>query len=233
MRIWEVFPEIAEAVRRKHGEVGLFGHHDWYHAFRVGEVARQISLDEWSDERLSHLTGLAGLAHNADHIIYHVLGREKYKTSPDTNQKVLDLIGSWLSSSMLKPFEKETVVDAVLNHQAKNMPGDSNVLIALKDADRVVNFDEDVIARSGQNYPNVPVVDYRYFLDNPDATFREPGSVMKDLANCFDWVNPKTLFCVRTRLGRKMAEERAVYLRDYLERVKSRLTEIGLCPYPF
>lgn len=236
MRIWNAFPGVAEAVGETHEKVKLFGHHNIYHALAVGEVGRLIFLDEWGNEPadvcLSNYTGLAGMCHNADHVIFARTGENIHKEDP-SHKAISSLVYSWLSSAPLNNDEKEEILNAVLNHTAPNKPEDSRILIALKDADRVVNFWADVIARSGQSYHDVPVMDHVHFLSDPKATFRLPGSVLKDLANCFDWINPATPFCVRTRLALEMATEHAGYLQDYLDRVKANYEKIGLFPDPF
>jgi len=57
-RIWEIFPEVAERIREKHEEVGLFGHHDWPHAKRVGGVAYMVAYAEWHSYRIARCAGL-------------------------------------------------------------------------------------------------------------------------------------------------------------------------------
>ena len=234
MRIWEIFPEVAERIRKTHEEVGLFGHHDFAHAFRVGELAYQFALSEWRDRLVAQSAGLAGMSHNADHIFWHMLGREKYKQDPDIDKKVGGLVSSWLDGLGLKNNQVELVIRAVLNHQKPNEDGDNNVTIALKDADRVANMDADVIIRAGQSRPNIPAVDLKYFLDNPEATFKEPGSVLKDIHFLLEWADPKmTKFCVRTKLAMEMASKRANFLKDYIDLTKSQLINAGFYPYPF
>lgn len=226
MRIWETFPEVAKAVRRTHEETGLFTHHDWGHAFRVGEVARMVALDEWGDEQLSHLAGLAGLTHNADHVI------RKLRGTKEDPYMVRNLVLYWLSSAHLNQFDTEQIIDAVLKHTGKNSPEDSQILIALKDSDRIVNLDMDIIVRSTQYHP-WPAVDYKYFLNNPEATFKDSVSIFKHIAFLFEWADPKSPVCVRTRLAKKTIKSRIRAHRVSLNILKKQLQEEGLYPYPF
>ncbi|MBI2523850.1 hypothetical protein HYW11_01365 [Candidatus Peregrinibacteria bacterium] len=115
-----------------------------------------------------------------------------------------DLVEYWVGD-VVGPKEVRQVVDAVLRHDAKNSPGDSRVLVALMDADRVVNLDVDLFPRSGQYYHDLPVVDYRHFLSDPEATYQNPESVLRDIAYSLDWADPKSPVCVRTRLGKSRA----------------------------
>jgi len=230
-RIWEKFPSLAAAVRADHEAVGLHGHHDWVHAFRVGEVARQVALEEWGDEHLSHLAGIAGLCHNADRVLAH--GHRVHLPSIAVScEGVDDLVEYWVGD-VLNLEVVRLIVDAVLRHGAKNSPEDSKVCIALMDADRVVNLDADLFPRSGQYYHDLPVVDYKYFLDDQEATYRSPKSVLRDIAYSLDWADPSSPVCVRTRLGKKMAGERVKIFRTFFDALKLQLAEEGMHPYPF
>lgn len=229
MRIWELFPELTEAVRKSHEEVGLVGHgHDIYHAKRVAEYAQQIGRDEY-DIRTGELAGIAGLCHNADRIL-----EKKYNIIAGQNdvprKEVIELIAGWLSIMDLNDEEKKIVLDAILAHNRKNDEGNHPVLICLMDADRVVNLEEDHILRSAQYYPDLPAVDIERFINDPEATYHNPKSVLRDIAYCLDWVTPGSGVCVRTHLGKKLAEERAVFVREFIARVKLRLRGVGLRP---
>lgn len=226
MRIWDIFPEIAKKVRKSHEEAGLFGHHDWVHAYRVGEVACLVAFDEWGDDCLSQYAGIAGLLHNADRIL-----QKRYGQHNVTQSSLKELIASWLSYANLNALAPSIILDAVLRHDTKNTPDDSKVLIALMDADRIVNLDVDLFCRSGQYYNNLPVVDCKHFIDDPEASYRSPKSVLKDIAYTLDWINPLTPFCMRTRLGKKMAEDRAIRIRDFICILTVQLAEEGIYPY--
>jgi len=89
-------------------------------------------------------------------------------------------------------------VDAVLKHSQINHESDSVELVIVKDADRVVNMDVDLFARSGQHYANLPVIDYKFLYANPKATYREPLSVFRDIVYSLDWVDPTSNVCIRT-----------------------------------
>lgn len=186
-RIWESVPMLFNAMRASHEEMELFGAHDFIHASRVGEMAWQIALDEWHSESIALIAGVAGLCHNADRILQKALGIGDGKVSVrDMNI----LISSWLEKepNLFQAFcspsdEKRNiaaaqryhqVVYAVLNHAEKNRQTDPETLIALKDADRVVNLDIDHFARCGQHHHDIPVVDYKNWLSDPEATYHSP-----------------------------------------------------------
>src|SRR3989344_4380080 len=243
-RIWDLFPVIAARVRADHEKVGLHGHHDWVHAFRVGEIARQVALEEWGDERLSHLAGISGLCHNADRLLQKEMNVGR-RDVPHADIRAL-LEKQLATETMLfvyghggKPLygycgpELYAIVQAVLQHDGKNSLEDSSVLIALMDGDRVVNLDTDLFPRSGQYYHELPVVDYRYFLDDPEATYRNHKTVLRDIAYSLDWANPTSNVCVRTCLGKEMVKRRVTVFQMFFDALQLQLEEEGMKQYPF
>ncbi len=238
MRIWELLPNLFQAVRRDHEEVNLVGHHDFVHAARVGEIAYQIALDEYH-EAIAMLAGAAGLCHNADRILQKKFGVGRREMPKN---KVAEIVRSQLATekswngtrgSVTEKQEIGMIVDAVLGHDGKNSPDDSQVLIALMDADRVVNLGLDNIIRSGQLHHDLPAVDYKNWLSDPEANYRNPRSALYDIACSLEWVDPSKPVCVRTRLGKKLAEERAGAYRQFVETLRLQLQGEGIIPYPF
>ncbi len=239
-------PRLFNAMRASHEEIGLFGAHDFVHAARVGEMARQIALDEWRSESIALVAGVAGLCHNADRIIQKALGIGHGKVPVrDVNL----VVSSWLARepNLFRAFcsandekgniaaagRQHQVVYAVLNHAEKNHPADPETLIALKDADRVVNLDIDHFARSGQHYHDIPVVDYKNWLSDPEATYHSPRSVLRDAAYTYEWADPRTDVCVRTNLGKKLARERVDTYLNLFAALEKQLEAEGIRPYPF
>lgn len=230
MRIWERYPEVFEAVRGDHEAVQLYGGHDINHALRVAERAKQIAFDEWGSERLAEVAGLAGLCHNADRVLQKKLNIGRREVG---REAVYELVMLWLQHSDATSVEKAEIVIAILSHDGKNGENDSFVHIALMDADRIISLEADLMARSGQHYHDLPTVDYRYFLDDPEATYRNPRSVLRDIAYSLDWVKEGDPVCVRTRLGKKLGKERQDFFLTFFETLKKQLEEVGLMPYPF
>lgn len=225
--IWEVFPKVTQRIDQSHSRVGLHGHHDIAHAKRVGEVARMVAMDEWDDEHLSHLAGLAGLTHNSDRVLQKERGMGRRDVPA---QDVQALIWEWLADAV-PDSEKTGITDAVLRHDGLNSEDDSNIQIALQDADRIISLDADLMIRSGQYYHDLPAVDYVHFLGDPNASYRAPGTVLRDIAYSLDWIDPKSSVCIRTRLGKIMGESRARIFRTFFDALANQLTEEGL-PLP-
>ena len=227
-RIWVIFSRAFAAIRRSHEMAGLTGHHDINHAARVGDTAYRIAFAAWGDETRAQLAGLAGLCHNADRIL-EMRGVSKNVVK----QRIAPLVEGWFRDVGLSPEERARIQDAVLRHDQKNDDRDDEVLVALMDADRVINMDPDVVMRSGQLYANLPAVDFRHFLSDPAATYRDPRSVLKDVSACLDWVDPKSSVCIRTKPGLAMAQRRAEYIRAYIEALRNTLLEEEMLPVPF
>ena len=223
-KIWESHPVIAERVKKDHAKVGLSGGHDYVHAFRVGETARKIALSEWDTEFLANCAGVAGLAHNADRILQKEWSVGRKDIDPEA---VRALIRNWISDQFVAGA-CDTITEAVIRHEAHNQEDDSKVQIALMDADRVVNLDTDLFPRSGQHYADLPVVDYEHFLDDPEATYRNPKTILRDIRYSLDWIDPNSPVCVRTNLGKTMAESRANVFSTFFDALRSQLAEEGI-----
>ena len=219
-----MFPLVVETVFLTHKRFGLFGGHDAYHALRVAEIGYKIAIEEWGNERVARMVALAGLCHNADRVAQKKLGIGR-ETPPDDEVKTI--ISFWLDSeSEIIPLTDRTeITRAVLEHGGGNSEQDSRVVIALRDADRVVNLELDLPIRSGQHYHDIPAVDFEYFLVNPTATYREPGSALRDIAYALDWVDEKSPFCICTATGRRLGRERADALRWFIDTLQKQLRD--------
>ncbi len=227
-RIWELCPEIARRVEKEYAALETDGkkisHHDFAHAKRVGEIARQVALDEWNDKDIAKLAGIAGLVHNADRIIQAQKEIDRQDVSKDD---VVALVKKWIEND-LEETDIQTVLDAVLGHDEKNAAEDSPVKIALQDGDRVVNLDVDLIPRSAQFYGDLQVIDYEHYLSDPKATYKKPRSVLRDIKYSLDWVQPESGVCVRTRLAMEMAQPRAKVFALFFEVLKKQLAQEGI-----
>ena len=222
--VQEDFPLFYEKISEAHENI--HGGHDMYHVQRVATWARRISLNEcWNDEQTARLAEIAAYCHNADRLKEKIYGRDN---TPDNATE--ELVRSWLCHiPTLSPQHVMVILQAVLCHSKPNETSDSNVTIALKDADRLVNLELDVIIRSGQFHPEIPAVDYKLFLSDQEATYKKPKSCLRDIYHCLDWADPEQpAFCCRTRLGQEVARKRAFYLQGFIDLLKAQLLEDGL-----
>ena len=225
-KIIEIFPELWKKVYERHVKSQIVsGCHDPFHTARVGQYALTIA----ENETVARLAGIAGLCHNADRILQYDLGLGREDTPEEL---VITLVNEWFDVTDLSEKERSLVLDAVLKHSLPNNPDDSQVLITLKDAERLINLEPDTIMRTAHFFSDFPVVDPVHWLSDPEATYREPRSVIKGLASCAEWGNfddPK--YGVRLPKARICAKKFADYLLDYIERVKECWEEAGLLPF--
>jgi hypothetical protein len=228
IKIWEVFPIITTAIKRCHeSEGGTFFGHDFDHALRVANYATIIA----EDEKTARLAGLAGLCHNADRILQHKTGVGFYGNVPDI--EITKLVNSWLDKDdSISIKDREIVLDAVLHHSKKNDSRDSAVLITLMDADRLVNIEADLIPREGQCIPNVHVIDPILLLNDPDADFFNPRSVIRHIKEILDWEIEGGSVGIRLPVAKKIAKSRFDFLKLFLKTIIDQRKEAGLIPYP-
>jgi hypothetical protein len=150
----------------------------------------------------------------------------------DTQSDTVDLVDRW--QKQVFAYTTDAITDAVPKHNHCNSADDSKVLIALMDADRVANLDVDLFIRSGQNFHADPAVDYKLWLSGPEATYKKPRSVLRDIAYSLEWADPtNTKVGVRTKLGKQWAAERATVFRTFFAHLQQQLEQEGILPYPF
>ncbi len=212
--LWEQNKELCITVQEAHHRAGLWGGggHSFDHALRVGQMAVRIAVDE----PVGAMAGIAGLCHNADRILQkqHNLGRQDV-----SDDKVVELVSSWLRDTYLPPGGKEVVIAAVVNHSKPNEANEHPVSIALKDADRLVNMEPDLIMRAAQYYADLPTVDPVHRLADPHATFKAPRSVLRAISDTLDWVAESGPFVLRLPKARELGKKYAVFLRSYIDAV--------------
>ncbi len=154
------------------------------------------------------------------------------------NDEVRKVIAGWLKAELRFSNQREAaslvteITEAVLNHNGKNDSSDSPVLVALMDADRLVNIELDLVIRCGQFQPDLPAVDFVHLLNDPTANYRNPKSVFRDIFHSLEW-ETDLRFALRTSKAIEMGKPRFAALRFYLETLEGQIKESGLVPYPF
>jgi hypothetical protein len=237
LKIWEMYLSLVAAVKQTHDETvrdtgePMFYCHDFDHVVRVAE--RAIAIAE--DEDVGRLTAVAALCQNADRILQKVGGLGPFGKVPDPD--IIALVEEWLDNEPAGSFchqDRTLVVNAVLHHSERNSPNDSPILICLKDADRTVNLEADVIVRKGQYFGDqLPVVDPVHLLGDPHATFMKPGSLLRALKfDVDDFRREGGVASLRLPKARKIAASRFQFLEMFLAEVLKQRLEAGLIPYP-
>ncbi len=242
MKIWEVFPRLTERIWQDHAEAGMLGgHHDPDHAVRVGQMAMEIA----EDEHVGLLACAAGLCHNAGRILQKRLGIGRRDVPKDQirkfvqawlNEEYFFLVGEAPPGSAHEDMEiwskNNRVIDAVLKHDGENSDDDDPVLVTLMDADRLVNAEPDLIIRSAQLYHDLPAIDPINFGQDPQATYRDPRSVLRDVMETIVWLTPGTDFYVRLPKAREIAAERKAFFDDFAAQLLKCRAATGFYPYP-
>ncbi len=235
MRIHEKYPRLTAAVRKTHLDNGNSFHaHDFDHALRVALMAERIA----DDPEVGRLAAIAGLCHNADRILQKMRGLAPNESVDD--ESVIDMVLRWLSAeevsvAAFSAADVQLVIDAVLHHGNRNGENDSPVLIALMDADRIINMSADWILRNVQYLISlpIPVVDPVHLMDTPGQTFRKPGSILSSMRlTVEDWVVPGGFVGIRLPKARAIALERITFVRYFIAEVLSQRADEGLVPYP-
>ena len=232
LKIWELYPDLAKAVKEAHDEVGLNnGGHDFDHALRVAQMALTVAFEK--DSELAKLAGIAGLLHNNDRILERELQLKSENVSRVPDEEVVQMTFEMLNPLGLSFAKASLIVQAVVHHGSKpNADDDHLVTIALADADRLINMEPDVIIRIAQYHPNIPALDPVCIEATPGANYRDPKTVAWDIANCISWAAEAGPYILRLPLSRKLGRERAEYLRTFLDTLKRQRVELGLMPYP-
>lgn len=244
-KVWLTLSVLTNVVREAHEKeaarlkVAMFYCHDFDHAVRVANYAMYVAEPEYG-ERTAVLAGAAGLCHNADRILQRRLGLGRDGEVPPN--QIRKLVLRWLSTKwnhlgggLFEEEEKYIIVEAVLGHSAKNGPNDHPVQIALMDADRIVNTEADCIIRNGIYFgDDLPVVDPINFLSDPSASWRDPKSNLRALAERDDWLVEGGPVGVRLKLARELMKPRLAFYHQFFKKIAEQRREAGLldCDYP-
>lgn len=224
--IWEVFPNLCRMIFQSHLENHIVGGgHEFDHVLKVGQFALNIA----EDEAVGKIAAAAGLCHNADRIV-EVAGN--YARNQGPLKRVRELVNCWLNNNQeLTSTEKPQVLRAVMHHAGRNLESDRPAVVALKDADRLANLELDVVIRAGQFLADLPALDPVQLLHDPQASFKDPKSVLRDICHCLEWIQVES---VKIRLPKAMAlaKPRADALSNFFGTLLKQRQEMGLVPYP-
>lgn len=209
------YPELVRAVRWDHYcyQYQRVASHDFYHALMVAQYAVIIA----EEPRTGELAWIAGLCHNTDRLF----GCDGCVVAEQV-ERYLD------SCPGVGSDERALVVDAVVKHSRKNEPDDSPVLVSLKDADRLANLGAQAVIRSAQHYATLSPFDPRFVeADDPQASYRDPRTVLRDVRECFVWQE-----WLRTERARQLAAPHFAWLQSFVDNLAQQLRETGLLPLP-
>jgi hypothetical protein len=238
-RIWELYPDLARAVKDEHEEVGLVATgHDIDHDLEVGQLAYMVVLPE--DREMAVLAGVGGLLHSKDRILELRLGLAGTTISEvpaeDVRRSAAQMISQYTD---ITGENADRVVEAVVHHGSKpNKNNDNLVTVGVVDADRLANMGATLPTRSGQHNHGVRVLNpVTMECDFSDRSLREkynnPDSVLYDIANAISWYrNPNGPYALRLPRSLEIGGVRAERLERYIREIKEDREFVGLYPYP-
>lgn len=238
-KIWDLYPALAQAVKKEHEEVGLVASgHDSDHDLEVGQLALIVVSPE--EEQMAVLAGVGGLLHSKDRILECRLGLAGSTISRVPEEDVRREVVLDLSRyTNIKGGGVTLVVDAVVHHGSKpNKEDDHLVMRGVVDADRLANMGATLPIRSGQHYSTLkvlnPVTMQRDPSDrSPREKYNTPDSVLYDIQNAIDWYrNPAGPYALRLPTSIKIGKVRAERLERLIDEIKSDRELVGLYPYP-
>ncbi len=227
VKAYELFPGLAKAVKEAHEKHGLTASgHDFDHDLRVAAYALMIA----PDKQTGRLAAAAGFCHSADRILGSIAsgGLEE----PEKETEIGSLVREWLNTTDLTSEERDEIVFAVLHHEGANDEADTLLKITLCDADRLANLDADVLIRGGQFQPHLLVVDPVHFENDPEATYRDPRSILWDVKNCISWTKESGPYVLRLPKARELGASRGAFLQLFIDKIHAQRSEVGLVPYP-
>lgn len=235
--VWDRYPALTRAIKYSHDEEGRkfgvqsFWCHDFAHVIYVANMATLIA----EDEDTGRLAAVAALCHNADRIIQIIEGKKARDKVED--EPVITTVNMWLDAEPAGTFsnrERELIMDAVLHHDQPNGRNDSDVLITLIDADRLVNLEADVIPRAGQFLGDtLRVVDPVNFTRDPTANFKNPKTIVRTLEeNVRDWAVEGGFVGIRLPKARQLMASRVAFMKLFFATIEKQRAEVGLVPYP-
>lgn len=222
--LWEIYWVLVDMVRDDHRKQGaLFGTgHGFDHAMVVAQYCTLIAPPE-----LVKASWVAAICHNTDHLWPQA-------TDAEIEQTTRDYLGC---GTDLPLAERVQILEAVLQHSKPPSPDENPVTVILKDADKLGNLGVQVLVRSGQFWPNLPMIDLRYLDPSqrpPGTTFQKPGSIWWDMQGVLEWEGDfKGIPWIRTEKARELAKPLFAEIRRITEGLVQPYRDLGLLPYPF
>lgn len=212
--LWNKYKKLVNLVHEDHEKNNARANgHTFMHALMVAQYAELIA----DQAHIGELTWIAGLLHNTDRLYQH---------EPKSKEK--EVLDAYLNTiTELNDQDKQIIKSAILEHSRLNNDSDDMVTITLKDADRLTNLGPNGIIRSGQFRYNLPVIDPLLFAKDPNASYKNPKTVYRDLAETLLWYE-----WLRIPKAKEIAKPYVEYRQNFMKLIEKEMEEIGLMPYP-
>jgi hypothetical protein len=199
-----------ERIVLEHKKINNHIGHSLDHTLMVAQYGVLIA----DDQHIGELAWLAGLMHNTDRI----------SRFPERE------IGYYLeilSSMGISNYENGRIKNAVMHHSELNKPDDDELLIIVKDADRLANIGPLNIIRNGQHHRDIPAITLGVCGLHPESTFKKAKSALDFIFYNLEWEE-----MLRLPKARAIGKKQFDYYRDFLRRNREQFAEVGLDEWP-
>lgn len=189
--------------------------HSSEHDALVAMIATRIA----PDLRTAEKAFVAGILHSLDRV------------AGDAFESVLDECLALLVPGDFTQHESDEIREVVVRHgEHKNAPGTrSPTLITLMDADKLANMQLLAIARAGQFYPDVPVIETEFVgKRNPHSTYHSPTSIIENLWGFVEWGEPGWL---QLPEAKRMGTVLAARMTEFILLAEAPYKEFGIAGY--
>jgi hypothetical protein len=181
-------------------------------------VAMMGILLAGTDETAAEMVFVAALVHSTDRFV-----EEGHLDA------TLNLYLSLLPIGHFNDTQVAEIKEAVLRHtefKDRDLETRKPTQCLLMDADKLVNLNLLLVARSGQLQPNIPAIEMQFVGGrNPLSTYRKPTSIIEDLHGSLEWLEPGWLHSPTARVR---ADVLGAKLRQYIEDAEAMFVELGL-----
>jgi hypothetical protein len=201
----DFFDKIIEEHKAIRDHIG----HGIDHALMVAQYGLLIA----ENPRTGELAWIAGLLHNIDRV------------SLDYDRKIDDIV--LLLPQEITDMEIVRIKHAVNHHTELNKADDDDVLITLKDADRLANVGPLNLIRGGQHHRDIPATILGVFGLNSESTFKHPISVLDCIYYNLEWEE-----MLRSPKAKVIGKKQFDYYRDFMVRNREQFAEVGLDEWP-
>ncbi len=208
-------------IMQKHDDLGKAGKGHRGHGPDHDIMVAQYCLLIAEDEVVAEMAWCASLLHSFDRMF------------GDQAEEMI-ILGMDFLYGKFDHDQRQIILKAVLDHSKPNATEDSDVTVVLKDADKLANVVSTVIARSGQFYNDIPVIELGFTNGmgcHPKSTYSAPRSCRDDIVSAMGWENDLK-FGLRLSKSKELGKPKFDFLRGYFQQIEASFREVGLDQWP-
>lgn len=184
--------------------------HSIDHALMTAQYALLIA----KNPRIGELAWIAGLLHNIDRVSNNPEG-------------MIESLLRLLPKQKISELDICRIKNAVKRHSELNKTDDDDLLITLKDADRLANIGPLNFIRCGQHHREIPAITLGIYNLNPRSTYNQPISCLDSIHYNLEWED-----MLRLPKAKSIGKKQFDYYRDFIVRNREQFAEVGLDQWP-